>query len=72
LQLCVGAYVSYSVVLYFIAKHATGYAQMSEHNFSEFLILYLPNLPWLIGNGFLAIEASRAIARAVRRQEQIA
>lgn len=70
LQLCIGAYVTYSVILYFIAKHAVGYAQMAEHDVASFLILYVPNLPWLIGNGFLAIEASRALTRAVRRREQ--
>ncbi len=70
LQLCVCAFVTYSVILYFIAKHATGYAQMSEHDVTSFLIFYLPNLPWLIGNAFMAIDAARAIAAAVRRREQ--
>ena len=70
LQLCLGAYVLYSVILYFMAKHATDYAQMPEPSLASFLIFYLPNIPWVTGNGFLAIEASRAIWSAVRLREQ--
>lgn len=70
LQLCVGAYLTYSVILYFIAKHAVGYSQMADHDLASFLILYVPILPWLIGNGFFAIQASRAILRVVRQREQ--
>jgi EXPERA (EXPanded EBP superfamily) len=69
-QLCVSAYVTYSVILYFTAKHAVGYSQMAEHDLASFLILYVPNLPWLIGNGFFAIEAARVIMRVVRQREQ--
>lgn len=70
LQLCIGSYVAYSVVLYFTAKHAVDYAHMVEKDLISFLILYVPNIPWLTGNAFLAIDAARVIARAVRRQEQ--
>jgi hypothetical protein len=70
LQLCLGAYVTYSVVLYFTAKHVTGYAQMPEHDVRSFLILYIPNLPWLIGNGYLAFDAARAILRIMRQRER--
>jgi len=70
LQLCVGAYVAYSVTLYFIAKTSTDYAQMPTHDLSSFLIFYLPNLPWFTGNIFLAIEASRAMIGAIRQRER--
>jgi hypothetical protein len=70
LQLCVGAYLTYSVVLYFTAKHVTGYVQTPEHDVLSFLILYVPNLPWLFGNLYLAIEAARVILNAIRSREQ--
>ncbi len=70
LQLCVGAYVAYSVVLYFTAKHVTGYAQMPEQTIGAFLILVLPNLPWLLGSLWLALDAGGVILKAVRAVEQ--
>ena len=66
LQLAVGSYVCYSTALYLLAKHVSGYTDMPGHNLPSFLILYLPNLPWLLGNGWLAWDAGRAIARAFR------
>lgn len=72
LQLCIGSYVTYSVILYFTAKHAAHYAQMPRHDLGSFLLFYLPNIPWLTGNAFLAIEASLAIVRAARLQGRAA
>jgi len=66
LQLCLGAYVAYSVVLYLTAKHVTGYAQMPVHDVASFFILILPNLPWLLGSLWLAFDAGGTIIRAVR------
>lgn len=63
LQLAVGAYVCYSTALYLVAKHATGYALMPEHDLPAYLILYGANLPWLVGNFLIAFDAAVAIRR---------
>jgi len=72
LQLCLGSYVAYSVVLYLTAKHVTSYASMPSHDVGSFLVLVLPNLPWLLGNLWLALDAARVIQRAVRAAEPAA
>ena len=69
LQLCVGAYVSYSVLLYFTAKHMTGYAETPVHDLPSFLMLVVPNLPWLFASLFLALDAGAEIARAMALAE---
>ena len=71
LQLCIGAYVAYSVVLYFTAKHVTGYAQMQGPGPGAFLVLVIPNLPWLVGNLWLAFSAGSVILKAVRTAERV-
>jgi cholestenol Delta-isomerase len=70
MQLCLGAYTTYSVVLYLTAKHVTGYVEMPQHDLASFLILYVPNLPWLFGNGYLALDAANVVLRAVRLHER--
>lgn len=70
LQLCLGSYVAYSVVLYFTAKAATGFSQMQAHDLGAYLILVVPNLPWLLGSLWLALDAGAAILRAVRATER--
>jgi hypothetical protein len=72
LQLAVASYVCYSTALYLLAKHVSAYTDMPRHNLASFLILYLPNLPWLFGNAWLACDAGRAIARAFRGVETVA
>ena len=52
-----------------LAKHITGYAEMPRHDVGSFLILYLANLPWLAGMGWLASDAAREISRVFRRVE---
>ena len=69
LQLCVGAYLTYSVTLYFVAKHMTDYAQMPRHDLVSFLILVVPNLPWLLGNLFLALDAGAVLRHRAARAE---
>jgi hypothetical protein len=71
LQLVVGAYVGFSTALYLLAKHMTGYALMPEHTAAAFLILYLANLPWLTGNGWIAYDAVRGLVRRLPRQEPV-
>jgi hypothetical protein len=70
LQLCLGAYVAYSVVLYLTAKYVTGFEQMPTHDLGSFLILALPNLPWLLGSLWLALDAGAEILKAVRAAER--
>ena len=69
LQLVVGSYVSYSTALYLLANHVSGYAEMPRHDLASFLIFYLPNLPWLLGNAWLAWDAGERITSAFRKVE---
>jgi len=61
LQLTVGSYLSYSVVLYFWVAHLSGYAGMGEKTFFAGFIFVVPNLPWLIGYLYMAWDSIRAI-----------
>ncbi|HEY1338123.1 MAG TPA: emopamil-binding family protein [Bryobacteraceae bacterium] len=70
LQLGVCSYVSYSTALYLVSNHWTGYAEMPRHDLASFLIFYVPNLPWLAGNAWLAWDAGRAIGSAFRAIER--
>lgn len=66
LQLVVGTYLSYSVVLYFWSAHACGYPDMRAPSAYAYFLFYAPNLPWLLGYGFLAVQSARALARRLR------
>ena len=61
LQLTVGAYLAYSVVLYFVNAQVSGFASMEERSFRTFAVFYAANLPWLIGYAWLAWDAAREI-----------
>jgi hypothetical protein len=61
LQLALGAYLTYSLVLYFWTAHLSGYAGMRERSFYTFFMFVTPNLPWLLGYLYLAYDAIRAI-----------
>jgi cholestenol Delta-isomerase len=63
LQLAVGSYLSVSVVLYFAVAVVSGYADMAEHSGKAFALFYGANAPWLVGYGWIAVDAGRAIAR---------
>jgi hypothetical protein len=67
LQLTVGSYLTYSVVLYFWAAHLSGYAGMREKTFFAAFIFVVPNLPWLLGYFYLAFDSIRAINEQFRR-----
>ena len=67
LQLAVGAYVSYSVVLYFLVAHVSGLAGMRDRSVASFAIFYGANLPWLAGYGWLAVDAAREILARLPR-----
>ncbi len=64
LQLGIGAYLGVSVVLYFTVGVVSGYATMTEHSGKAFALFYGANAPWLVGYGWLALDAGRVIARA--------
>ena len=64
LQLAVGSYLTYSVVLYFWVFHLAGYAGMQGHSPYMFFVLIAPNLPWLCGYVYLTWDAYRAIVSA--------
>jgi len=69
LQLGACSYVCYSTALYLVSNHLGGYAGMPRHDLASFLIFYLPNLPWLAGNAWLAWDAGHAISSAFRSME---
>jgi hypothetical protein len=66
LQLVVGSYLSYSVILYFWAAHVTGYPDMRYHAPYTYFLFYAPNLPWLLGYGFMAWHSARALTARTR------
>jgi len=61
LQLVVGSYVAFSTAVYLAAKHMTGYPLMPQHSAGAFLTLYLANLPWLLGNSWIAWQGARGL-----------
>ena len=66
-QLAIGAYVAYSVVLYFVIAQVGGFAGMSGRSFRTFAVFYGANLPWLVGYGWMAWDAAREIGASLRR-----
>jgi hypothetical protein len=67
LQLAVGAYVTYSVVLYFAIAHVSGMAGMRDRSVRSFAIFYGANLPWLGGYTWLMWDAAREIRKRLAR-----
>lgn len=61
LQLAVGSYLAYSVVLYFLNAQVSGFAGMSARTFRTFAVFYAANLPWLVGYAWMAWDAAREI-----------
>lgn len=72
LQLVVGSYLSYSVILYFLEAHVSGYANMSPHRPRNFFIFYAANAPWLIGYAWLALDAARVTLARFREASRAA
>lgn len=66
LQLTLGSYLAYSVVLYFWAAHASGYPDMRYASPYTYFLFYAPNLPWLLGYGYMACDSIRALASHLR------
>jgi hypothetical protein len=66
LQLGISAYLALSVVLYFLVGIVSGHHGMSERSVKTFALFYGANMPWLVGYGWLALEAGQAIAHKFR------
>ncbi|GHE43605.1 hypothetical protein GCM10018785_11450 [Streptomyces longispororuber] len=71
LQLAVGSYLTYSVVLYLWHAHAAGYPEMPVRDAWGYFIFYAPNLPWLLGNLWLAATAFRTLSRLAAGAEAV-
>lgn len=63
LQLAIGSYVSYSVVLYFLVGHVSGYEGARVRTPSALALFYGANVPWLVGHLFLVWDSARAIGQ---------
>ncbi len=63
LQMALGSYLSYSVVLYYVVAHLSGYAGMPEKNLPAFLLFYGTCLPWLLGHLYMVYDSWFAIHR---------
>ena len=64
LELCIGGYLTYSVIYYFTVKIA--FPQMFAQDITSYTMLIVPNLPWLFGGAWWIWDASAVILRAVR------
>jgi len=63
LQLALGSYLSYSVILYFLAAHLSGYAGMPEKKLAAFVLFYGASLPWLLAHLYMVCHSWTAIVR---------
>jgi hypothetical protein len=70
LQLTVSSYLTYSVILYFLVAHVSGYAGMKEKDFAHFALFFGPNLPWLFGHAYMAYDSILAINQRMRRETE--
>ena len=70
LQLSVSSYIVYSVVLYFLVAHLSGYSGMSRHDWRRFTIFFGANLPWLLGSGYMVYDSITAINARLRQEAE--
>jgi hypothetical protein len=49
----------------------TGYALMPVHTVAALLTIYLANLPWLIGNFWIALDGARGLIERLPRKEPV-
>jgi hypothetical protein len=66
LQLILGAYVTYSVLLYFWTAYLSGFERMASPNLYTYFLFVAPNLPWLLGHLYMAYDSARVINRHLR------
>jgi len=63
LQLTISTYTLYSVLLYYLVAHISGYAVFENKDAATFLLFYLLNAPWFVGYAWMGWDAFRALAR---------
>lgn len=68
LQLTVATYTFYGTFLYYFVAHLSGYAVADKSTYA-FVMLYLANLPWLVGYAWIGADAFRAIVGRYRASE---
>jgi hypothetical protein len=67
LQLILGSYLTYSVLLYFWTAYLSGFERMaSPHTAYTYFLFFAPNLPWLLGYLYMTCDSVRAINRQLR------
>lgn len=70
LQMALGAYMTYSVLLYFLVAHLSGYANMPEKTLPAFLLFYGSSAPWLLGHLYMVFDSWGAIKSRFLLAEQ--
>jgi len=63
LQLALGSYLSYSVILYWLAGHLSSYEGMRSWTAPNFALFYGSALPWLVGHLYMTYDSAVAITR---------
>ena len=63
LQLTIATYTLYSVLLYYLVAHISGYAVFENKDATTFLLFYLVNAPWFVGYTWMGWDAFQALAR---------
>jgi hypothetical protein len=63
LQLALGSYLSYSVILYWLAGHLSGYEGMRFRTAYAFLLFYGTSVPWLAAHLYMTYDSAVAITR---------
>jgi EXPERA (EXPanded EBP superfamily) len=63
LQLCLASYLTYSLVVYYMQAHLSGYADMKYKTTGMFLLFYGVNAPWIVFYFYMARDSFRAIVQ---------
>ena len=66
MQLTIPTYTLYSVLLYYLVAHISGYAVFENKDATTFLLFYLVNAPWFVGYAWMACDAFQALTRPHR------
>ncbi len=66
LQLCVSSYSAYGQVLYLAEAHCAGYAAMLDKSAWGFFIFLVPNLPFLLGHLYMAVDSFLALSKPAK------
>ena len=66
LQLALGSYVAYSVLIDYWVAAASGYPNMPQHTPYAFFLFYAASSPWLLGHLYFVYDAARAVNARLR------